>query len=393
MVISYKEYECKTVLRIHDYVDNWFWSSASVSPYRACEHACNYCDGRSHRYHVNEKFDQEVQVKINAPEVLEKELKKLYPKQKTLLDFDITFEKKERKARPVILVSSGISDAYQPAEKKYGLTRRLLEILRDYKMPVYVMTKSDLVLRDLDILEDIAEISWCNVSFSMSTIDEKVANIFEPRASQPSKRLKALGRISKTKVLTGITYMPIIPYITDDDQSLEETIREAKSFGARYIIAGTMTMRDEQEKRFYEMLNAHYPGLIVKYKALYKYGYSPLREYQIELYKKVNKLCKKYDILNYLPRYIPDIVLKKNYETSTMLYMIAYVLDLQGENRYKARAFSKSAQIIENLDEDIVDIWKNNEISGILGLGKNITSLIEEFLNTSKCEYLERLKS
>ncbi len=393
MVISYKEYESKSVLRIHDYLDNWFWSTASVSPYRACEHACNYCDGRSHRYHVDEKFDQEVQVKINAPEVLEKELKRLSPKQKTLLDFDSTSEKKERKARPLIIISSGVSDAYQPAEKKYNLTRRLLEILRDYKMPVSVMTKSDLVLGDLDLLEDIAETSWCNVSFSVSTMDEKISNIFEPRASRPSKRLKALGRISKTRVLTGITYMPIIPYITDDDKSLEETIEKSKRTGARYIIASTMTMRDEQEKRFYEVLKVHYPELIGKYKALYKFGYSPLREYQIELYKKVSRLCKKYDILNYLPRYIPDIVLKKNLETSTMLYLIAYFLDLRGENRYKARAFSKSAKIIEDLNEDIIDIWKNNEIPGIPGLGKNVTSLIEEFLSTGKCEYLERLKS
>ena len=123
---------------------------------------------RSEKYHASEDFDQIVHVKINAPEVLKKELGKMFPGQKTLSDFEAG-GKLQRKLKPVIAVSSGISDAYQPIERKYGLTRRILEILRNFGVPTYVMTKSDLVLRDLDLLREINERSWCNVSFSLST--------------------------------------------------------------------------------------------------------------------------------------------------------------------------------------------------------------------------------
>lgn len=392
MGVVYKEYECKSMLRMHKYVDNWFWSSASVSPYKACEHACNYCDGRSQKYHASEDFDQIVHVKINAPEILKKELGRLFPKQKTLSEFGGHTTEREKKLKPVVAVSSGISDAYQPVERRYGLTRKILRLLRDYNVPTYVMTKSDFVLRDLDLLKEINERAWCNVSFSVSTLNKNIARIFEPKATTPLKRLEAMRNIAAKGILAGVTYIPIIPYITDSEEQLEETIRTSKDHDAGYILAGTMTMRDLQAKRFYEILEMHYPDLVEKYKALYWRGYEPHGKYMLDLYRKVKALCKKYGIQNYIPRYIPDIELKKNLETSTMLFLISYFLSLKGESGYKIKAFNKVAQTIEDMDENIEDVYRAGKLKEIKGIGKTTSKVIEEFLETGKCGYLEELR-
>jgi DNA repair photolyase len=393
MPVTYKEYECKSMLRMHKYVDNWFWSSASVSPYKACEHACNYCDGRSEKYHASEDFDRIIHVKINAPEILKKELDKLFPKQKLLSDFGEGKKKKKKDFKPVIAVSSGISDAYQPVEKKYGLTRKILELFREYEIPTYVMTKSDLVLRDLELLKEINERAWCNVSFSISTLNKNISKLFEPKATIPLKRLGAMKNIAAEGVLTGVTHIPIIPYITDSYEQLEETIKASKEHNAGYILAGSMTMRDLQAKRFYEILNRYYPELVERYKTLYRHGYEPHDKYLAELFPKVRSLCRKYDMQNYIPRYIPDIELKKNIETSTMLSLISYFLSLGGESRYKIQAFNKLAQTIENMDENIEKIYRTGKLGAIKGIGKTTAKLVEEFLETGKCEYLEELRS
>ncbi len=391
MTITCKEYECKSMLRMHKYVDNWFWSSASLSPYRACEHACNYCDGRSEKYHASENFDSIVYVKINAAEILKKELAKMFSGQKKLSDFTQGSTVKDRKLKPVVAVSSGISDAYQPIERKYRLTRKILKILMEYGVPAHVMTKSDLVLRDMDLLKKIHERSWCTVSFSLSTVDKKIARIFEPKASPPSKRLEALKIITEEGISAGVTYIPIIPYITDSDEQLKDTIRSSKQHGADYILAGTMTLRDLQAERFYEILRMHYPGLVEKYRALYWRGYEPDKDYMIELNRKIRALCKKYDISNYIPRYIPDIELKKNVECATMLFLIAYFLDLKPKTHYRAGAYRRLAQRIEDLNENIMDIFRAGKQSDIKGMGKATEKLIGEFLESGKCRYLEEL--
>ncbi|UCE73909.1 MAG: radical SAM protein [Methanomassiliicoccales archaeon] len=392
MTVTYKEYNCKSMLRMHKYVDNWFWTSASVSPYRACEHACNYCDGRSKKYHASEDFGHIVHIKTNAPEILKKELDRTFPRQKSLSYFGSGGSGRDRKLKPTVAVSSGISDAYQPAEKKYGLTRKILELFLDYEVPTHIMTKSDLVLRDLDLLKKINERTWCTVSFSVSTLDRDIARLFEPRASPPQKRMEALGIISAEGILAGITYIPIIPYITDSHEQVKETIKTSKEFGAGYVLAGSMTMRDLQAKRFYKILDEHYPELRDKYKALYWRGYEPDGKYLQELHSRIKAMCNEYDILNYIPRYIPDIELKKNIETSTMLFLISYFLGLGGASGYKIRAFNKLAQTIEDMDENILDIYKAGKLSDIKGIGKTTAKLIDEFLKTGKCEYLEELK-
>jgi DNA repair photolyase len=392
MAVTYKEYQCKSMLRTHKFVDNWFWESASISPYKACEHGCNYCDGRSQKYHASEDFDNLIYVKINCIEVLKKELDKLFPKQKTLSDFGFDGPQNNNRSKMVVAVSSGISDAYQPAEKKYKLTQKILKLFLEYNVPTYIMTKSHLVLRDLDILKKINEASWCNVSFSFSTLDKRTAAIFEPKASSPKKRMEAMKIISDSDILTGVTYMPIIPYITDSKEQLDRTIRTSKEHGAKYLLAASMTMRDMQCKRFYETIKKHYPDLLEKYNTLYKNGYQPKRSYLRSLYLNISRLCKTYKMQQYVPRYIPDADLKKNIETSTTLFLISYFFGLSGE-RYKDKEYRRVGQFIEDMDEDILLLYKDGRLREIPEITKDTRSVIEEYLKTGKSQYLEELTS
>jgi DNA repair photolyase len=392
MAVTYKEYQCKSMLRMHKFVDNWFWESASISPYKACEHGCNYCDGRSERYHASEDFDNIIYVKINAIEVLKKELDRLFPKQSTLSDFGMKSKYGYEKIKPVVAISSGISDAYQPAEEKYGLTRKILELLLEYEIPIYVMTKSDLVLRDLDLLKDLNETSWCNVSFSLSTADKKVAAIFEPKATSPKKRFEAMKKVSKAGILTGVTYMPIIPYISDSVEQLEDVIRNSKENGAQYILAASMTMRDLQSKRFYETIKKHYPHLVEEYQKLYVKGYQPDSQYLQSLYINIKNICKKYDMPRFIPRYIPEDERKTNFQVSTHLLLISYFLGLT-EKRYESEPCLRMARVIENLDEDIRDLYENDRLDEIRGINKNLKNIIAEYLKTGKSTMLEELKN
>ena len=133
-MVEYVEIEAKSVLQKQKYRDNWFWNRYGINPYRGCQFACNYCDALTEKYLVHKDykdFSRIIYAKKNAPSVLEKEV---------------------RKRKPDVVAMSGVTDPYQPAEKKYELTRKILEILARHKFPAHIITKSDLVLRDIDLL-------------------------------------------------------------------------------------------------------------------------------------------------------------------------------------------------------------------------------------------------
>jgi hypothetical protein len=138
-------------------------------------------------------------------------------------------------------------------------------------------------------------------------------------------------------------------------------------------------------------IKEHYPDLVKKYEILYRGGYQPEGGYQKKLYHILKQICKKYAISQHLPRYIPDIPLKKNIETSTILFLISYYLGFNGE-RYKSESFRKLAQLIEDMDDDIETLNKEGRLNEIKGMGKNPNEVIKEYLETGKSSYLEELK-
>lgn len=389
MAVKYKIIKSKSILRKLKYVDTWFWNLYSLNPYQGCEHACEYCDSRSHRYYFHEDFDRTVYIKKNAPDLLRKEIRKMGYPTKTLLDFGVNAKLSHPKHA---IAFSGVTDPYQSIEKKFEITRKCLEVLRDFGFPVHIITKSDLVKRDLDILSEINERSWACVSFTITSFERKMVEIFEPRAPSPEKRIEALKYFAKHGINTGVMFCPIIPFILDAEENIKEVIKRAKEAGADYVLCGAeMTLRDKQKERFFEILRIHFPELISNYKRLYQ-NISPTRDYLMKVYRKTFSFCEKYGIRNYIERPLPKGVIQNNYRVSSTLYHIAFLLELRGEDQYKIITYKKAAEVIEELKEDIEKIYIKGKLEEISGIGKRVAKEVSEILETGKSDYLESLK-
>ncbi len=178
----------KSLIRKHKRIDSWFISRYGFNIYRGCEHNCIYCDGRAEKYYVEGEFGKDIRVKINAPDLLRREL-------------DPTRKRKPMK-KAFILPGGGVGDSYQPAEKDYKLTRQVLKVINEYNFPVHMLTKSTLVERDLDILTQINNNTKAIVSFSLSSVKENIARVFEPGLPSPLKRIETLSKV-KTMGLSG----------------------------------------------------------------------------------------------------------------------------------------------------------------------------------------------
>src|SRR3954447_4980533 len=212
----------RSIIAYNDSPDVGF--DASVNPYRGCEHGCVYCYARPfHEYlgfSAGLDFESRILVKPDAPELLRKELSS--PKWK-----------------PQTLAMSGVTDCYQPAERRLGITRRCLEVLADFRNPVGIITKNELVTRDIDILQDLASRQAAMVMLSITTLDGEVARVMEPRASHPRDRLKAIERLSAAGIPVGVIVAPVVPAITDHE--MPKILEAAAAAGAR--TAGYVVMR------------------------------------------------------------------------------------------------------------------------------------------------------
>lgn len=184
--MAIREIEAKSILRKYKKIDFWFISRYGMNLYRGCTHNCIYCDDRAEGYYVDGEFGEDVTVKVNAIEILRRELD--------------SKRKRNPFKRSFIMIGGGVGDSYQPIEEKYQLSRRALELVDEYNFPVYVLTKSTLVKRDIDILKKINRKSRAIVSFSFSSVNDEISAIFEPGVPSPSERLKILT-FFKTKEL------------------------------------------------------------------------------------------------------------------------------------------------------------------------------------------------
>ncbi|TFF94523.1 MAG: radical SAM protein, partial [Promethearchaeota archaeon] len=233
-MVKYTSKRFKTALNVLKYPDSWFWCRYTLNPYQGCEHACIYCDARSSRYYVDD-FENEVIVKKDINKILERKLKNT----RTLL--------------PDVIGPGGVCDAYQPIEEKAENTLSLLKIIQKYKYPVNIATKSTLILRDLDLLNEIGRDTWCTVGFSLTTSDDELANFLEPYSSAPSERFHAIKEIKSRapQIQVGTYVIPIIPYLTDDPQNLEDIVRKTKEAAGDFILFSPgLTLRDAQKEYF-----------------------------------------------------------------------------------------------------------------------------------------------
>lgn len=237
--------EAKVLLSHVKQPDPWFGLKYNMNLYRGCMHRCIYCDSRSECYGIDD-FDGEVLVKANAIELLRDEL--------------------SRKRVKGNVGTGSMNDPYMPLERKVNLTGRALTVLAEFGFPVHVMTKSDLVLRDLDILMDINR-TRATVSFTITTADDDLAARVEPYAPPPSARFQALETLAAHGITVGVSLMPVLPFIEDNVENITAVVTQAHDHGATYVIPSFgMTLRDRQRSYYYEQLEQLFPGLADRYR-------------------------------------------------------------------------------------------------------------------------------
>jgi DNA repair photolyase len=277
-----KEIQAKTILNSVRQPDTWFGLKYNLNLYRGCQHQCIYCDSRSLCYQIKD-FDHEVLVKVNAVELLRDEI--------------------ARKRVKGTIGTGSMNDPYMPVETKYGLTRRALEVIAEFRFPVHIITKSDLVLRDLDILKRINEV-YAAVSFTVTTAEDELARRVEPGAPRPSARFHAMKVLASHGIHTGVTMMPILPFIEDNEENITAIVEKAHAAGAEYILAWFgMTLRDRQRLYFYKKLDKHFPGVKEQYMRAFGDKYEANAREWRKLDRLFEELIYKYKILPRMPLY------------------------------------------------------------------------------------------
>ena len=214
----------------------------SLNPYQGCEHGCSYCFARpTHEfwgYSAGTDFERKIMVKKNAPELLEKFFQK-------------------RNYVPKTITLSGNTDCYQPAEREFEITRKLLQLCLDYRHPVSILTKNALVLRDLDILKPLSEQNLVSVSFSIPTVNEEIRRKMEPRTSSVKNKLKAIEILTEHKIAVGVMVAPVIPGLTSDESlKILKTVSEAGAQKFGYVL---IRLNDTVQPVFVNWINAHFP--------------------------------------------------------------------------------------------------------------------------------------
>ena len=374
--MTIREIEAKSILRKHKKIDSWFLSRYGMNLYRGCLHNCVYCDGRLEGYYVEGEFGEDVTVKINAIEVLGRELD---PKRKRT-PFSPGF----------IIVGGGVGDSYQPIEKKYELTRRTLQLIAKQRLPVHMLTKSTLIERDIDILKRINEETRAIVSFSFSSARDDISRIFEPGVPSPSQRLKTIERFKSEGISCGVFLLPVIPYVTDTAELIEDTVIKAKDAGVDFVIFGCMTIKEGRQKDYFmNLANRHYPKIAALYKPIYggnKWG-APSREYADIVNMRFGSIANKYQMPVRMPSALFSDLLSENDLAVVLLEHIDYLLRLQG----KASYFGYAAYSISKVKEPLSAM--KADLRSIKGVGEAAEAIILEILRSGRSSYYEQLIS
>jgi DNA repair photolyase len=270
-----KEIQSKKVLTYHPDAFPTHWD---LNPYRGCSIGCKYCFAQySHKYLALTDFTKDILVKTNTPECLEQELS----------------TKKWKHAQIKI---GGIADLYQHTEKKYELLPEIYAVIKKYKNPVFIQTKSTLILRDFELLKDLARITTVDIATSISTFDESIRKVVEPGASSTMERVEMLAKFKGVSRSTILGFMPIIPLISDTDENLETTFRIAKEYGFDHVVTSLLFLRGEVKTKFLALVNLNFPEIFPEFSKLYATS-SLDAAYANKINLKSKKLREKYQLL------------------------------------------------------------------------------------------------
>jgi len=319
----------------------------------ACSHGCAYCDGRAEKYYVEGDFDRDIIVRDNIDQILLRELSNI------------------REKGPVS-ISSGVTDAYQPVEELTGITRKCLEVLSYFDLPINLLTKSVLIERDLDILSKIAQSNPVTVFISLVHLDDETRQIFEPKAASVEDRLKLITSLKDAGCSVGILAMPFIPFIGDSIEHVGELCRKLLEKDVDFIMPGYLTLRPGRQKDFFfKKIEEFYPEYLDDYKDMYSNNMlsgNPLRKHRDNFTSMAEEVFLDQNITTM----VPHRIYRKSLHNSDELF----VLLLQMREAYNYRSVD-TGKLSQSIDSYISYIEKEKK-----GLGRDIA------FNT---EYMDKL--
>ena len=309
--IRYYSSPAKSVLNGPESTGMGFWS---INPYIGCAFGCAYCYARyTHRYVMeraatDEKmtevlgeaynslplwlaFERNIFVKRNAPEVLSRTLRFGSDRHLRLLHGET-------------IVIGTATDPYQPAERRFRVTREILEVLAEHPgLKVSIITKSPLITRDIDLLSRVNRISDLSIHISLITLDRELARRLEPRSPTPESRVRALARLREAGLDAGINCMPVLPGITDNPSDLEALVKRVSEAGATYVGACAVRLQSAAKKRYLPFIEQEFPHLAERYRNTYGKSAYAGEKYREGLARFFEKLCVKYRVRGWSRHY------------------------------------------------------------------------------------------
>ena len=287
--VEYFELPTRTILnRCSNAKMPFTWT---INPYRGCEFGCKYCYARyTHEFlglDDGRLFEEKIYAKADAARVLREDLRK------------------HRKG--AIAIGTG-TDPYQPAERRYGVTKALLEVFaREQGRDLSITTKSDLVTRDIDLLLEVSRSNVLHVNMTITTMNRELARKLEPRAPRPDLRLEAVRKLAAAGVSVGVFANPVMPLITDTEENLGTLAGGAKEAGAGFFGGGTLFLMPCAKKQFFPFLEENFPELVARYRSRYEKSPYLRGEYAEFLRRRIEKIRKREGLASSPPRYEPEL--------------------------------------------------------------------------------------
>jgi len=262
--MNYRTVQCDFLLNKITRKDKLFNGDYTLDPYQKCEFDCKYCDSAQ---------SNTIYIKNNVQQILKRELETI---------------------RKGTIIIGSTTDPYQKAEEKYSTTRNLLKIVRQKKFPCHILTKSKLILRDIDIL--LSMVNNVMVTISIISVNDAVSDVFEKNLPSPSERLQIVKKLSEKGIKTGVAVIPVLPFIVEEE--LETIVKLAEKHRAYYVLHKHLELKGDQKNIFMKILEEFYSDLVEKYEKLYRDSYRPSEKYISKINRTFFELCTSYELKN-----------------------------------------------------------------------------------------------
>ncbi|MCP1309318.1 SPL family radical SAM protein [Paenibacillus tyrfis] len=262
----------------------------SINPYRGCQHGCSFCYARStHAFlgmEADDTFQHHILYKDNAPEALQAQVERM-------------LRAKGGRSRLGRIAIGTATDPYQPLEGRLTLTRQCLEVLVTYRLPVSITTRSPLILRDIDLLR---KLPGSSVNISLNTLDKRIWRSFEPMSPAPAQRLKALQGLRQEGIEAGIFMAPILPFLTDQLEEMEQVVEQAAEAKACFVMGSVLRLNTSEVKSwFFGTIRQAYPRLVGSYADWYGHSPTAPKAYREQIRTQLARLLERYSLPEYLP--------------------------------------------------------------------------------------------